>query len=124
LRARQGWQAFAGGIAVVNPGDFAAYVFTVAGAVGALGVVTGIARRVLDKRFGPMRTGVGLHLGDPEAAETLRQVTADVEALHEEVTGLRRELDEAQNRLDFTERLLAQAKERGLLSAPKERGQI
>lgn len=90
-------------------------------AVSALGIVTGLARRILDKRFGPMRTGVGLHLGDPEAAEALRQVTAEVEALRDEVTGLRRELDEAQNRLDFTERLLGQARERGLLSAPKER---
>jgi ubiquinone biosynthesis protein UbiJ len=46
---------------------------------------------------------------------------AEVEVLQSDVAQLRRELDEVQNRLDFTERLLAQARERGLLSAPRER---
>jgi hypothetical protein len=55
----------------------------------------------------------------------------EVEALRDEVAQLRVEVDELhgrvapvdeiQNRLDFTERLLAQARERGLLGAPKER---
>jgi hypothetical protein len=94
----------------------------VVAAVSGLAIITGLAKRILDRRLGPLQTPVGLHLGgDPEAAEALRQVTADVAALRDEVTGLRRELDEAQNRLDFTERLLGQAKERGLLGAPKER---
>ena len=102
---------------------FAAYVFTVVVAVGGLAIITGVAKRILDRRLGPLQPPVGFRLGgDPEAAEALRQVTADVEALRDEVTGLRRELDEAQNRLDFTERLLGQAKERGLLNAPKDRG--
>jgi hypothetical protein len=48
-------------------------------------------------------------------------MAAELDALRDEVTGLRREMDEAQNRLDFTERLLAQARERGLLGAQKER---
>ena len=92
-------------------------------AVGGLAIITGVAKRILDRRLGPLQPPVGFRLGgDPEAAEALRQVTADVEALRDEVTGLRRELDEAQNRLDFTERLLGQAKERGLLNAPKDRG--
>jgi hypothetical protein len=57
--------------------------------------------------------------------------TKEVEALRDDVAQLRAEvddlhgrvapLDEIQNRLDFTERLLAQARERGLLNAPKER---
>lgn len=51
----------------------------------------------------------------------MRHLAAEMDGLRDEVTGLRRELDEAQNRLDFTERLLAQARERGLLSPPKER---
>ena len=46
---------------------------------------------------------------------------AEMEALRSDDAQLRREMDEAQNRLDFTERLLAQAKERGFLAAPKER---
>ena len=45
----------------------------------------------------------------------------EIEALHSDVAQLRRELDEVQNRLDFAERMLAQAKERGLLAPPKER---
>lgn len=35
---------------------------------------------------------------------------------------LRRQLDELSNRLEFTERMLAQAKEKGLLSAPRGNG--
>ncbi len=45
--------------------------------------------------------------------------TAEMEALHGEVAELRRELDEVQNRLDFTERMLAQAREKGLLGGAK-----
>ena len=55
----------------------------------------------------------------------------EVEALRTEVSQLRAEVDdlygrvapvdEIQNRLDFTERLLAQARDRGLLNPPKER---
>jgi ubiquinone biosynthesis protein UbiJ len=45
---------------------------------------------------------------------------AEMDALQGEVAQLRRELDEVQNRLDFSERLLAQVKERGLPAAPKE----
>lgn len=55
----------------------------------------------------------------------------EVEALRDEVALLRSEvdalhgrvapLDEIQNRLDFAERLLAQAREKGLLAAPSER---
>ncbi len=55
----------------------------------------------------------------------------EVEALRDEVAQLRAELDgmqgrlgdvdELQNRLDFAERLLGQARERGLLGPPKER---
>lgn len=85
-----------------------------------MAILIGIAKRILDRRLGPLQMPGRLG-GDREAAEALRQVTADVDALREEVTGLRRELDEAQNRLDFTERLLTQARERGLLSPPKER---
>ena len=44
---------------------------------------------------------------------------AEMEELQGDVAQLRHELDEMQNRLDFTERLLAQAKERGLLNVPK-----
>ncbi len=47
--------------------------------------------------------------------------TGEVEALHDELAAIHRQVDELAERQDFTERLLAQARERGLLQAPKER---
>ena len=43
-----------------------------------------------------------------------------VEDLSGEVAALRQALYEQQERVDFTERMLAQARERGVLSAPKD----
>jgi hypothetical protein len=43
-----------------------------------------------------------------------------VEDLSGEVAALRQALYEQQERVDFTERMLAQARERGALSAPKD----
>ena len=47
--------------------------------------------------------------------------TAEAEAIREELAGLRQQVGELAERQDFTERLLAQVRERGLLHAPKER---
>jgi len=85
-------------------------------------VVAAVTRKILGTgRRG--RLGMSLHAGDtdPGRDSAVGQLSAEVESLRVEVSGLRREMDEAQNRLDFTERLLAQARERGLLNAPKER---
>ncbi len=49
--------------------------------------------------------------------DEVAQLRAEVDELHDRVAPV----DEIQNRLDFTERLLAQARERGQLGAPKER---
>ncbi len=48
--------------------------------------------------------------------DEIAQLRAEVDDLH----GRLAPMDEIQNRLDFTERLLAQARERGQLGAPKE----
>lgn len=64
---------------------------------------------------------VGAGDTDPGQQDAVRQLAADVDSMRDEMAGLRREMDETLNRLDFTERLLGQAKERGLLSPPKER---
>jgi hypothetical protein len=45
------------------------------------------------------------------------QLASEVDALRDEVAGLRRDLDEAQNRIDFAERVLAQARTQGKLPA-------
>ena len=121
-----------GGAAIIDPGTFAAYVFTVVAAVGSVSVIGAIARRIAGtagaRRIQVSRDGMGkvIEIGtpdtDPGRQDSVRQLASDLDALHDEVTGMRRELDEAQNRLDFTERLLGQVKERGLLNAPKERG--
>jgi len=47
--------------------------------------------------------------------------SAGVEALRGELTTVRQQLAELAERQDFTERMLAQVRERGLLNAPKER---
>jgi len=70
--------------------------------------------------FSPMARAIARRISG-EAPQVPGVSTADIEVLHGDVAELRRELDEVQNRLDFAERLLAQAKERGLLNAPKER---
>ena len=86
-------------------------------AIGALSVVTAVVRRVFHVR--PGRPALGAQFGDtdPGSGQAVAQLAGDVDALREEVSGLRRELDEAQNRIDFTERLLAQAKTQGKLPA-------
>ena len=95
-----------------------------------MSIIGAIARRIAGSgsRRLKLESGangmMGLHVGDtdPGAQQAVAQLAAELEAVRDEVTGLRRELDEAQNRLDFTERLLGQVKERGLLNAPKDRG--
>jgi predicted nuclease with TOPRIM domain len=44
----------------------------------------------------------------------------EVQALRDEVTELHRELEELNERMDFTERVLAQARERDRLPGPQE----
>lgn len=103
---------------MINPGDFAAYVLTGVLAVSALTVVFTVARRIA---VGGRRRVAGSAGADPGQQALLGQLASDVEALRDEGAAVRRELDEVHNRLDFAERLLTQARERGLLGAPKER---
>lgn len=111
----------AGGATIVDPGNFAQYVFTIVAAIGGLGVAFGITRRLL---FGGPRRGrrIGQETDtDPGQRAALGQLADEVDALRAEAAANRRALDEVQNRLDFAERLLAQTREHGLLEAPKER---
>ncbi len=57
----------------------------------------------------------GRSLGPGQPADTSR-----MDELSDEMNAMRRQLLETQERLDFTERMLAQARERGALGAPKD----
>ena len=46
---------------------------------------------------------------------------AEFDSLRDELASVQRQLGELAERQDFTERLLGQARERGLLNPPKER---
>lgn len=80
---------------------------------GAAGVVVPLAR-AFAKRI------AGGAVGSKEV-DGLRDEVAQLRAEVDELHGRVAPIDEIQNRLDFAERLLAQARERGLLNAPKER---
>ena len=86
-------------------------------AIGSLTILGAVVRRVFGDRGS--RRGIGAHLGDtdPGSRQAVEQLAGELDALRDEVSGLRRELEEAQNRIDFTERLLAQARTQGKLPA-------
>ena len=94
-------------------GNLAAFVFIIAAGVSVVSLVAGVARRI---------GGGGPRQGrlDADQQEALARLEAEVESLREEMTGMRHQLDEQAERQDFAERLLAQARERGLLPGPKE----
>ncbi len=100
--------------------------------IGSISVIGALARRIAGTRGarqlhvtkgmdGRTVLSVGAGDTDPGQQDTVRQLAADLDTMRDEIAGLRREMDEAQNRLDFTERLLGQVKERGLLNPPRER---
>ena len=106
----------AGGATIVDPGNFAQYVFTIVVAFGGTAIAVAVARRILAggrRALGP---------GDGSGAEEVRRLASDLDQQRLTVAEMRRELDEVHNRLDFAERLLAQSKERGLLNAAREPG--
>jgi len=89
-------------------------------ALVAVVVFTGIGAVVA-----PLARAVAKRIGNggtpPRAVEALRDEVAQLRAEVDDLHGRLRDVDEIQNRLDFTERLLAQARERGQLGAPRER---
>jgi len=91
----------------VGPTDVLAFVVLML-TLGSVGMAFSPLGRALAERLRGRPTGPALDSGE-------------VEALRDELAGVRRQLDELAERQDFSERLLAQVKERGLLNAPKER---
>ena len=92
-------------------GPEAVIAFTVVASGGAalLMVARAVAKKIAGSATGSREVEA--------LRDDIALLRADVEGLQSRVA----ELDEIQNRLDFTERLLAQARERGLLQPPKER---
>ncbi len=87
-------------------------------AVGMLAMVAlvGVSILTLAKAFAKRIAGGGVDAREIEALrEEVAQLSADLEDLRARLAPL----DEIQNRLDFAERMLGQARERGLLNAPK-----
>lgn len=111
----------------MSPGEFIGFVGVITGAIGTLTLVSAVARRIAGpggRGLGRLGSGPGLvigaHLGGDAAAQALAQLREDVESLRGEVAALRgrlAELDDVQNRLDFAERMLAQARTKGALGA-------
>jgi len=98
--------------------------------IGGVSVIGAVTRRIAGPRGarqvhvtkgmdGHTVVSVGAGEGDTGQQEAVRQIGADVDAMRDEMAALRREMDETLNRLDFTERMLGQVKERGLLNPPK-----
>ncbi len=65
--------------------------------------------------FSPIGRAIARRLGGGKDEAAEGQALAEVDALREELQGLRGEVGELQERLDFAERLLAQAREKGQL---------
>ncbi len=91
----------------MGPMDVMAFLALMA-TLGTVGVVFSPVGRALAERLRGRPRDPGLDTGE-------------IEALRDELAAIHRQVDELAERQDFTERLLAQAREKGLLQAPKER---
>lgn len=67
--------------------------------------------------FSPLARALARRLSGEAKSETH---PAELDELREEIAALRAQLDEVHNRLDFAERMLAQAKARGALSGGQD----
>lgn len=87
-------------------GDLVVAAVTV---LAMLGVIT----------LGPIGRALAERLRGRSPAAPLADVEERLDELAAQVQALQRQLAETADRQDFTERLLARARERGLLEAPK-----
>ncbi len=100
--------------------DILAIVFIFGGGSIFLLAMSPIGRAIADR----IRGGAGAGA----AEETVRRLHETQQAILDDLDGVRQELGEVQERLDFTERLLAQQREAGRLpvgepgTRPAERG--
>lgn len=90
-----------------SPGDLIAFIALLA-TLGSIFVAFSPIGRAIAERLRGRPRDPGLNTGE-------------VEALRDELAATHRAVDELAERQDFSERLLAQAREQGLLQTPKER---
>jgi hypothetical protein len=67
--------------------------------------------------FSPLGRALARRVGGDKGEQAESAALAEVDALRDEVQALRGEVGEVQERLDFAERLLAQARTQGKLPA-------
>ena len=100
--------------------DILAIVLIFGGGATFLLAISPIGRAIADRIRGGAGTG--------PAEDTVRRLHETQQAILDDLDGVRQELVEVQERLDFTERLLAQQRESGRLpvgesgTRPPERG--
>jgi hypothetical protein len=71
--------------------------------------------------FSPIGRAISNAINRKAGGAPAAEVTAAVDELADQVAGLQRQVAELAERQDFAERLLAQARGKGLLEAPHER---
>jgi cell division protein FtsB len=90
-----------------------------AGAIGALIPVVALSIPVVAIIFAGLQKLATLRIEEAKARAAVDAGTAgEVPALRDEVEALHREVEELNERMDFAERLLAQAREQGRLPRP------
>jgi predicted RNase H-like nuclease (RuvC/YqgF family) len=95
----------------MDPGQVGVFIPIFALAIPIVAIISNGMQKVAKMRLEEAKARAGSV--DPGMAD-------EVQALHEEVSTLHRELEELNERMDFTERVLAQARERNRLPGPPE----
>ncbi|MFI5207685.1 MAG: hypothetical protein ACHQX4_06670 [Gemmatimonadales bacterium] len=114
----------AGSATIISPADFAGYATVVVLAMGTMGLLAAIARRIAGPygRGRVARDALRQFGGGEGGAHAIEELRDEVDQLRAEVSDLRArsaELDDIQNRLDFAERMLAQVREKNALPSPR-----
>lgn len=100
---------------MISPGDFAGLAAVAVAGISVLTLVSAVARRIAGPRRGPDMV-FGMHAG--ASSRTVDEMRDEIDQLRSELSDVQsrlRQVDELQERLDFTERVIAQGREKGAL---------